>query len=55
MGRPSLSNDSPTVRLHMVLPASLLEKVENYRFENRVRSNSEAIRLILDRALEDQS
>jgi metal-responsive CopG/Arc/MetJ family transcriptional regulator len=34
------------------LPPDLTEAVENYRFENRIRSESEAIRRLIERGLE---
>lgn len=51
MARPRLSEDSPTVRLHMLLPQDLLERINEYRHKNHIASVSEAIRVILEAAL----
>ncbi|MGX9963146.1 hypothetical protein ACVFYP_07470 [Roseomonas sp. F4] len=34
------------------LPADLTEKVENYRFENRINTEAEAIRRLIELGLE---
>ena len=46
-------NDSPmSERIITPMPKALLEAVEDYRFSNRIGSRSEAIRRLLDQALE---
>lgn len=51
MARPKLS-DGETVRLHMKMPEDLMSSIEDWRFENRIQSNSEAIRQLIERGLQ---
>lgn len=48
MGRPK----SMASRKLVSLPADLTEKVENYRFENRINTEAEAIRRLIELGLE---
>lgn len=39
-------------RLHMLVPQPLIERVDNWRFENRIDGRSEAIRRLVEIGLE---
>ncbi len=46
-----MTTDKP--RILLTVDEDLLERIDDYRFENRVNSRSEAIRQLLDKALKD--
>lgn len=54
MARPKLG-EGETVRLHMKLPDELMNRIEAWRYDNRIPSNSEAIRQLIERALEPEA
>ncbi len=41
--------------IHMVIPKDLLERIDDYRFENRFESRSEAMRFLMDWALKSNT
>lgn len=45
----SMAIDKP--RILLTLPPELLEEIDDYRYENRIPARSEAIRLLLKKAL----
>jgi len=49
-----LNNFMPTKNptITMIFPDELLEKVEDYRYENRIPSRTEAIRQLIEMGLE---
>ena len=51
MARPTLSPDRPTERLHMMVPSSFIEKVNDFRFASRIPTLSEAVRQLVERGL----
>lgn len=53
MVRPKLS-EGETVRLHMKISADELDAVDTWRYANRIPSRSEAIRLLVQKALEQE-
>src|SRR3712207_6056003 len=42
----------PAVRKTFSLPASLWQRIEDYQFRNRIKRDAEALRRLLERALE---
>jgi len=52
MSRPALSDKSPTVRMQLKWPHGLMDRVEDYRYANRIPSLSEAVRQLIERGLE---
>lgn len=54
MARPKLG-EGDTVRLHMVLPDELMNRITEWRYDNRLPSSSEAIRQLIERALEPEA
>lgn len=51
MARPTLSPDSPSVRFQMKVPEDFIERVNDFRFANRIPTLSEAIRQLVDKGL----
>lgn len=50
---PKLEDGSPTERIQIVAPQSWVERIEEWRRKQpRIPSKSEAIRILVDRALE---
>jgi hypothetical protein len=50
---PKLDDDSPTERVQLVTTAAWMERLEAWRRKQpRIPSKSEAIRLLVDRALD---
>ena len=53
---PKLDEDSPTERVQVVAPASWVQRIEEWRRKQpRIPSKSEAIRLLVDKALGQES
>jgi metal-responsive CopG/Arc/MetJ family transcriptional regulator len=53
---PKIDDESPSVRLQVIVPASLVERLDAWRRRQRHRripSTSEAIRLFIERGLEE--
>lgn len=50
MARPTLG-DGPSERIQMVISTEDLSNIDDWRFDNRVQSRSEAIRLLCKLAL----
>lgn len=46
--------DAKTERFQMAVSVDWIEKVDNWRFENRIPSRATAIRQLVDRALEKE-
>ena len=51
MARPKLG-DGETVRFNMFIQDDLLKRIEQWRYENRIPSNSEALRILATMALD---
>jgi len=52
---PRLDEESPTERVQVVAPASWVQRIEEWRRKQpRIPSKSEAIRILVDRALADE-
>ena len=49
MGGEVLSKE--TQMIHMVIPKDLLERIDDYRFKNRYESRAEAMRFLMEWAL----
>lgn len=50
---PKLDDNSPTERIQIVAPASWVERIEEWRRKQpRIPSKSEAIRILVDQALD---
>lgn len=43
--------DATPIRIHVVVSPELLKRLEDYRFTNRIRSQSEALRVLLEKGL----
>lgn len=53
---PKLDEGSPTERIQIVAPASWVERVEEWRRKQpKIPSKSEAIRMLVDQALDGNS
>lgn len=50
MARPRLGKDV-SLRVQLVIPAELVQQIEDWRFANRIASTSEAIRLLVSEGL----
>jgi hypothetical protein len=51
---PKIDDESPSVRLQVIVPASMVERLEEWRRRHRrIPSTSEAIRLFIERGLEE--
>ncbi len=48
MGRPIMGETRKDVRLNLFFEAKDIEKIDNYRFENRLASRAEAIRRLIE-------
>ena len=44
-------NPANLIRKLVSLPPALLARIEDFRFENRVKTESEAIRILIERGL----
>jgi len=53
MARPRLG-ESPTTRMNLVITAVEIKAVDDWRFENRVPTRSEAIRRLIEIALKSE-
>jgi hypothetical protein len=51
MPRPRLGN-TPTIRVQLVITVGDVSDVDDFMFRNRIRSRSEAIRLLIKRGLD---
>ncbi|EKF40871.1 hypothetical protein NA8A_18307 [Nitratireductor indicus C115] len=53
MARPTLGN-SPTERLQVKITADEINAIDDWRYENRVPSRSEAVRRLIEIALKSE-
>lgn len=44
-----------TQMIHMIIPKDLLKRIDDYRFENRYESRAEAMRFLMEWALNNEA
>ena len=54
MARPAIDPESRTIRFDMMMSEAQMERVDDWRFENRISTRAEAFRRLIDIALEQE-
>ncbi|BDH62133.1 hypothetical protein MTP04_22630 [Lysinibacillus sp. PLM2] len=47
-------NKDKNTQVLLTLPHEMLEQIENFQFENRIKNRTEAIRILIEKGLESK-